>query len=275
MAKVVELTCFPVKGCAGASVADALVGPAGLAGDRSFMVTDETGVFRSQRRDPRLALVHPELRADGEQLVLRAEGFGSVEVAVDVTGPRAEVLMFNNPYSAIDQGSEAAAWLSEVLGEQSRLVRVPPEHGRVTDGLTPGTSGFADSNAVHLLSLSSLAGLNERIVDAGAEALPVSRFRANLVVDGWDAPHVEDEVRRLRVGDVELGYAKLAIRCAVTTVDQVLGVKRGPEPLRSLAKYRRAALGGVAFGSKYAVLRGGKISVGDELDVLEWGASEL
>ncbi|MCK2238778.1 MULTISPECIES: MOSC N-terminal beta barrel domain-containing protein [unclassified Crossiella] len=275
MARVLELNYFPIKGCAGVSVPDALVNPAGLSYDRSFMVVSPEGVFRSQRRDPRLALVCPQVLGGGEVLRLSAEGFESVDVVVDAVGPRRPVEMFGDPYRAIDQGEVAAAWLSAVVGDPCRLVRVPPEHDRATDGLTPGTSGFADSSAVHLLSVDSLAGLNERMVAAGAVALPMARFRPNIVVDGWADPHAEDGLRRLRIGDVELGYTKLAIRCAVTTVDQESGVKRGPEPLRSLAKYRRAAQGGVAFGVKFAVLRSGKLSVGDELSVLEWGASEL
>ncbi|WHT15750.1 MOSC domain-containing protein [Crossiella sp. CA-258035] len=275
MARVLELNYFPIKGCAGVSAADVSVTPAGLAFDRSFMVVSPEGVFRSQRRDPRLALVRPSVLGGGEVLRLAAEGFEPVEFEVAATGQGRPVEMFGDPYRGIDQGEVAAAWLSAVVGDPCRLVRVPADHDRVTDGLTPGTSGFADSSAVHLLSAASLAGLNERMVAAGAVALPMARFRPNIVVDGWDGPHVEDGLRRLRVGDVELGYTKLAIRCAVTTVDQESGVKRGPEPLRSLAKYRRAAQGGVAFGVKFAVTRVGKVSVGDEVSVLEWGVSEL
>ncbi|GAB3972344.1 hypothetical protein GCM10027615_33160 [Plantactinospora veratri] len=47
-----ELVTYPIKGCAGMRVARSQVTPAGLAHDRSFMVVDPDGVFRSQRRDP-------------------------------------------------------------------------------------------------------------------------------------------------------------------------------------------------------------------------------
>jgi uncharacterized protein YcbX len=49
VARVVELSYYPVKGCAGVSVDDAAVTLADLPHDRSFMVTGEEGVFRSQR----------------------------------------------------------------------------------------------------------------------------------------------------------------------------------------------------------------------------------
>lgn len=274
MARVVELYCYPVKGCAGAPLWDAVLTPAGVAGDRSFMVVGPDGGFRSQRRSPRLALVSALLDGDGEELVLRADGAEAVRIEVDVRSARRDVELFGTGYRAIDQGDAAAKWLSDVLDEPSRLVRVPPEHARVTDGATPGTSGFADSSPVHLTAVSSLAGLNERIVARGAAPVPMARFRPNLVVDGWDA-HVEDRARTVLVGDAELGYAKLAIRCAVTVVDQRTGRRVGPEPLRTLADYRRAREGGVAFGTKFAVSRPGKLSVGDELVVTTWGESEL
>ncbi|WP_369201262.1 MOSC domain-containing protein [Streptomyces sp. PU-14G] len=278
MAEVVELVTYPVKGCAAVPLREAALEPAGIADDRGFLVTTSQGVGRTQRRDPGLALVRPEVTRvpAGERLTLRAPGTEALHVEVDLSGPRREVDMLGRPLRGIDQGDEAAAWLSDVLGSASRLVRVPPENGRVTDGLTPGTSRYADSCAVHLLSRATLDHLNKRLADRGAEPLPMSRFRPNIVIDDWDAePHAEDRARRLRIGGAELGYAKLAIRCAVTLVEQDSAARRGPEPLRTLATYRRAAEGGVAFGTKCAVLRPGTLAVGDPVEVTDWGASEL
>lgn len=275
MARAVALSYYPIKGCAGVPADDAAVTPAGLAHDRTFMATGEDGVFRTQRRDPRLAVVSPSVSADGSRLTLRAPGLAPLTFDVDTGGPRRDVRLFGNPYQGIDQGDAAAGWLSEHLGAPTRLVRVPPEHHRVTDGRTPGTSGYADSCALHIISRSSLDLLNARMAEGGAPALAMDRFRPNIVVDGWAEPHAEDRARLITLGDAELGYAKLAIRCAVTTVDQQAGSKAGPEPLRTLAGYRRAAEGGVAFGVKFAVLRPGKISVGDEVVVTSWDESEL
>lgn len=275
MPVVISLHCYPVKGCAAVTVIDSVVTVAGLAHDRSFMVTDIDGVFRSQRNDPSLAVVQPEVTADGRRLSLRANGFGEVSIDVRTEAARRPVLLFGAPFTGIDQGDEVAAWLSDVLGKRSRLVRVPPEHDRVTDGANPGTSGYADSSAVHLLSLASFADLNERITANGGTPIELARLRPNIVVDGWSQPHVEDALRRLTVGEVELAYTKLAIRCAVTLVDQRTGMRAGPEPIRTLAGYRRASSGGVAFGTKFSVTRPGKLSVGDQLAITEWGDAEL
>jgi uncharacterized protein YcbX len=275
VARIVELNCYPVKGCAGTSVGDAGLTPAGLAHDRSFMVIGEDGVFRNQRRVPRMALVRPEISADGERLTLRAPGVDVSHTDVDLTAARRDVELFGQPYQGIDQGDAVAGWLSEVFGAPSRLVRVPPEHHRVTRGQTPGTAGYADGQPLLITSLASLDLLNERIAQRGAKPLPMNRFRPNIVVGGWNEPHIEDRARRVNVGEAELGYAKLAVRCVVTTVDQESGTKVGPEPLRTLTGYRHAADGGVAFGVKFSVLRPGKLSVGDEVIVSSWGESDL
>nr|WP_206440130.1 MOSC N-terminal beta barrel domain-containing protein [Streptomyces scabichelini] len=293
------MSYYPVKGCAGVSPHDAVLTSAGLAHDRSFMVTSEDGVFRTQRRWPRLALIRPRISPDGGRLSLHGperphaldreigdteiDDMG-IDIDVDTSGPRRDVDLFGAPFTGIDQGDEVAAWLSEVLGAPSRLVRVPPEHDRVTDGRIPGSSGYADSSAVHVLSRSTLDALNERLIERGALTLPMDRFRPNIVIDGWDTPHTEDRAHHLTIADTELAYTKLAIRCAVTLVDQQVGKRAGPEPLRTLAAYRRvrgarrarpATSGGVAFGTKYAVLRPGKLSVGDEVRVTLWGEAEL
>lgn len=274
MPVVTELTYYPVKGCAGVSVDQARLTHAGLAHDRSFMVVSEEGVFRTQRRDPRLTLIRPGVTHDGTRLTLRTDGFEPLTIAVDASGPARPVELFGDAYRGIDQGDTVADWLSSVLGAPSRLVRVPPDHDRVTDGRTPGTSGYADSSAVHLISRATLGLLNEKLGERGADPLPMNRFRPNIVVDGWPEPHTEDRAHHLTLGAAELGYTKLAVRCAVTMVDQDTAARSGPEPLRTLAGYRRAAQGGVVFGAKYAVLRPGKVSVGDEVVVGEWGEPE-
>lgn len=264
-----ELHCYPVKGCAGLSLHSARITARGVEHDRRFMIVDADGSFRSQRSDPGLALIRPSL--DDDALTLEHSDFGSVTAPIDMQSAPREVSMFRKPLAGIDQGDELAAWLSEVIGEASRLVAVPPDAERVTDGLVPGTAGFADSSAVHILSSSSLAGLDSRM----PQPLPMNRFRPNIVVTGWESAHTEDLMRTLVIGAASLAYTKLAIRCPVTTVDQNRGERDGAEPLKTLRTYRTARQKGVAFGSKFAVLQEGTVTVGDEVLVSSWGESEL
>jgi len=269
VARVVELNSYPIKGCAGVPSADAELTPAGIAHDRTFLIVDPDGVFRTQRTLAGLAVIEP--RVDDTRLELRAPGVDLLSIELRPDGPRTPVLLHGNPFTGIDQGDEVAGWITAVAGRPCRLVRVPPDHDRVVDGDTVGTSAYADSCAVHVVSMRSVDDLGERIARGGGVAVPVDRFRANIVVDGWPAPYTEDLLRRFEVGDVELGFNRFAIRCVVTTVAQGSGRRDGPEPLRTLAGYRRHPDGGVSFGVKFSVLRPGKVSIGDELTVSAWG----
>lgn len=275
MAVIAALISYPIKGCAGVHLERATVEPTGLPQDRAFMVVDDRGVARTQRRDPRLATLRPAVSADGRSLVVGAPGAAEVQVEVDLDSARRDVEMFGVPHPGIDQGDEVAAWLSEVLDAPSRLVRVPPERRRVADGWVSGLSHYADSSAVHLIAQASLDELNARLAGRGEPPAPMERFRPNVVVAGWPEPHLEDRIRWMTAGRATLAYAKLAIRCAVPMVDQRTGAKDGPEPLRTLATYRRAARGGLALGIKLSVVEPGELAVGDEVRVDSWGGSEL
>ncbi|MEV5868146.1 MOSC N-terminal beta barrel domain-containing protein [Streptomyces tendae] len=272
--RIAQLAYYPVKGCAAVRPTTAVITPAGITHDRAFLVVDGKGVYRTQRRHPQLALITPEVSPDGSRMSLQHPDLAPLSFAVARNGPRRSVDLFGKPFLGIDQGPVVGEWLSQAVGEASRLVRVPPDHRRVTDGHTPGTSGYADSSAVHLLSTASVALLNEKLRSAGKPAVPMERFRPNIVVDGWEHAHTEDLPRRMTIGDCELGYAKLALRCVVTTVDQRSARRTGPEPLRTLAGYRRTR-GGLALGTKFAVVRPGTVSVGDPVVVTRWGASEM
>jgi uncharacterized protein YcbX len=208
------------------------------------MVVDDDHVFRNQQASPLLAVVRPEIGDDGEVLTLHAPGLPTLPIEVRCNGDRADVDLYGIRYTGIDQGEPAAEWPAEALGSRSRLVRVPPEHVRTTDGETPGRAGYADC-AVLLVSLPSLDLLHSRLVEQGGEPLPMDRFRPDIVVDGWGEPHTEHRLRRVTIGSARFGYAKLAIRCSVTMVDQ----------------------------TKLAVLQAGKLAVGDELKVGRWAAA--
>jgi uncharacterized protein YcbX len=267
------LTYYPVKGLAGVSVDRSQVSGIGLRHDRTFMLVNPDGSFLSQRTVPAMAPLRAVVLGDGERLLLSAEGADDLEIEVTYDGKRRDVSLFRKWVGAgVVQDPAADRWFSERLDRPAALVRITPEHERVGWGVNPGQAGFADAHALLVASLSSLDGLNERIVETGAEPVPMNRFRPNIVVSGWPEPHTEDRVLRASIGAVEIGYAARAIRCAVPMVDQATGAKSGPEPTRTLASYRRQPDygGGVSFGMKAAVLAPGPISVGDEVVVDEW-----
>jgi uncharacterized protein YcbX len=270
MATVSALTYYPIKGCAGVTVDRAEVVRTGLLHDRSYLVSGPDGMLITQREVARLAVIRAQVLHDGTKLALAAPDTGDLMLDVGADGPECPVVVHEWQGTGIDQGDDAAGWLSEVLGQPVRLFRALDGWDREGSGDEPGRTLFADSTALLVTSLSSLDNLNARILERGADPVPMNRFRPNIVVTGWPEPHTEDRVRRTTIGDVEIAYGKRDIRCVVTLVDQLAGERAGPEPLRTLADYRREPEGGVSFGMKAAVLRPGTLFVGDRVDVTDW-----
>ncbi|MFI5713605.1 MOSC domain-containing protein [Kribbella sp. NPDC051620] len=273
-ARVAELRYYPVKGLAGVSVERADVLATGLRHDRNFMLVDPAdGSFLSQRVLPSMAPLRVEVLADGDSLRLSADGAEDLVVQVAYDGKRRDVSLFGKWFGAgVVQDAAAEEWFSERLGRPVGFVRVTPEHERPGWGVHKGLTGFGDAHALMITSYSSLDGLNARIMEAGGDAIPMDRFRPNLVITGWPEAHTEDRLLRASAGSLEFGYSARGIRCAVPTVDQATGEKRGPEPTRTLATYRRQPDygGGVSFGIKGAVLAPGVVAVGNEISVHEW-----
>jgi uncharacterized protein YcbX len=268
MARIARLTCYPVKACAGTDVPSAEVTPTGLAHDRVFQVIAPAGDILTQRPHPVLASVRP--RVLGDRLALSAPGREDLVFDIRRDGPRRPVSMLAWHGEGVHQGAEAAEWFSDLLGRPAELIGVTPDHERVSGGETPGLAAFGDAHALLIASESSLDTLNERIAAAGGEPVPMDRFRPNIVISGWAEPHREDEARELAAGTAKFGYAERCVRCTVPMIDQETGAKAGPEPIRTLATYRRDPKGGVVFGMKAAVLRPGQVAVGDEVIVHSW-----
>ena len=163
--------------------------------------------------------------------------------------------------------------MSEVLATPCRLVFLDdPGRRKVAEAWRQGKESvsFADGFPVLLTSLESLGDLNGRL----ARPVGINRFRGNIVVGGavaWD----EDFWGVVRVGGVRFRVAKACERCVVTTVEQETGTRPDKtEPLRTLATFRRDARG-VMFGQNLIPLGDGEIRVGDPVEVLERGASNV
>ena len=238
---VTDVFRYPVKSCRGERLAEGIVEPWGLAGDRRWMVVAEDGGPVTARERPALILVTPRLEDGAIQLT--AQGMPELTVKVPADGELVPVNVWGAELVATLADAEAAEWLTAVTGEPSRLVylddptrrAVKPAYGR------PGeTVSFADALPLLLASSDSLAALNELIATgphAAEGPLPIVRFRPNVVVSGA-APWAEDGWRRLRIGGVVFRAAKLCDRCVLTTVNPETAVK-GREPLWTLARHRR------------------------------------
>jgi uncharacterized protein YcbX len=268
MARIASLHVYPVKSCRGIDVDSMLVTPTGPEWDRRWMVVTEAGRFITQRTHPRMATI--TIAIEGRALRLSTAGRPALEVAVDHAGASGPVTIWSDECLGIDAGAEAAAWLSEVLDERLRLVRLDPARSRHANaqyaGPRPPPVAFTDGYPVLMISSESLAELNRRL----PAPIPMARFRPNVVIEGV-APHAEDAMTLFRFGPVVLRGVKHCARCPVTTTDQRTGFRDpGQQPLRTLAKYRHDyALKGVTFGQNCVVEAGigERLSVGDPLSM--------
>lgn len=264
--RVTGLYVYPIKSCGGVRLERAQLTRAGLQHDRWAMVVDEQGRFLSQRTHPALGRVRTQLEPDG----------------VRASAPEGEVFL---PFTWGVEGSErrpveiwsrdavgvvhepASQLFREVLGlSGASLVVLPPGGERPVNprfGQPDDRVGFADAYPLLLLGDASVRDLEAR----ARVTLDVRRFRPNVTMDG--AAYAEDRLARFTLGGVRFRGPKRCDRCVLTTLDPDTQA-RGPEPLRTLARYRRGADGKVYFGMNVIPDGAGTLAVGDELtDIVE------
>nr|PZN64388.1 MAG: MOSC domain-containing protein [Pseudomonadota bacterium] len=245
-ATLAGLYIYPVKSAAGIACEEARLGERGLEHDREWMIVDADGRFLTQREEARLALLEVAI-ADGLLHLSNPQGAGP-RLALDHEGEVREVTVWRSRCDAFDAGEEAAQFLSDWLGRPLRLVRFDPRRPRYSNADWTGgrevPNAFSDGYPLLVLSQASIDDLSARV----GRALPVQRFRPNLLLGGTSA-YAEDEAAEILAGGARLVLTKACTRCAITTVDPVRGERDGEEPLRTLKSYRfDAALRGVVFG---------------------------
>ena len=233
--RVTSLCIYPLKSARGIELQRLEVDAFGSRFDRRWMVVDREGHFLTQRQCPALARV--AIRLQDGWIGLSASGMSEVFVppGSEAAGERDRVEVWGSDVEAVDVGAEGAAWISELLGLNARIVHLPEPEARTVEARRNGEPvrvAFADRYPFLLVSEESMDDLNARL----DRPLPIDRFRANLVVRGG-GPFAEDRWERLKIGGIGFRVARLCARCVVTTVDQRTG-QTGREPLRTLSRYR-------------------------------------
>jgi len=261
-----QLIFYPIKSCAGIPLSSATLTGAGLMHehiyDREWMLVDDDGNFLTQREYPKMALITPRLRS--ETMELRAPGMLRLDITLDLPdpaqAPTRRVKLWQHSFDAYDGDSVTRRWFSQFLGVPCQLVRFHPEaHHPVNPARTGGKdigTLFSDGYPLLLLGQASLDELNRRLMVQGRAALPMDRFRPNLVIAGAEA-HDEDHAAWLRMGDAEIRPVKPCPRCPIPSVDQQTGTP-GPDPLDVLRTYRAGVGGisGIGFGMNCIVTKG-------------------
>lgn len=259
------LYIYPIKSCRGISMQRAVLGCTGLEHDRQWMLVDAADRFLSQREHAHMATIVPTLHDD--RLSVNAPGMPALQVPLAPAAVRnaIPVTVWDDQLLALDEGDAARRWFSQVMGADARLVRFDPATTRAcsarwTNGIAASTR-FADGFPLLITGTATLQDLNRRMQQKGAPALPMERFRPNLVLDGLDVGE-EDYLDTVSAGDdILLQLVKPCVRCEIPGIDQHSGLRHPQwphEPLDTLATYRADPRmdGGLTFGQNAIVVSG-------------------
>lgn len=275
---ITEINVYPVKSLRGIGLEEAVLTPQGVALDRAWMLHDSTGQFLSQRNVPSMTRIRT--RIDDGWLVFGRQGmedFG-VEIAETRNLPEREARVWEDQCTVADEGDDVAQWFQQALetDEAPRLVRMGKNFQRAQrrpERYGDGThTYFADSAPYLVANQASLGALNEILVARNRGAVPMNRFRANIVVEGL-AAFEEQNIVSLACNRYRLGLRHPRERCVIVTMDQRTG-HRDPtrEPFKSLTRLNPMPGNprGPAFGMLSVLEHGAdaRIRVGDRLEVI-------
>jgi uncharacterized protein len=249
--RVEHLYRYPVKGLSAEALEQVTVGAGEmLPWDRAFALAQGDAPF-----DPAAPAWTPKtnflcLAANARAALLKSS-FDPHDRRLLIRAPEgAEVA--EDPMTEAGR-TRLAAFLTAFLGPEARG---EPRFHHVRN------HSFSDvpEKVVSLINLASVADLAAR---AGAPRAHL-RFRANLYFSGLPAWTEEAWVgQELLAGRVRLRVLRRIARCAATEVNPDTG-ERDARPPREL----RAAFGHIDLGFYAEVVEGGRIAVGDALELL-------
>ena len=261
-----QIFVYPIKSIGGISLDSSNVTTRGLKYDRRWLLVDENNVFITQRLYPEMALIQPSIINDTFQLKHKTKNINQISIPAFLSeGKELNVKIWNDYCSAFHYNSDVDQWFSEILNTKCKLVYMPDDSNRYIDKTYAKNNeivSFADGYAFLIIGKSSLDDLNNRL----EVKLPINRFRPNFVFTGGK-PFEEDSLKKIKIGNIIFDVVKPCERCIIPTTDQETA-KRNEEPLLTLSKYRKEN-NKIFFGQNLIQNNLGKISVGDEITILE------
>jgi len=310
----------PVKSLRPVSLSDTTFDEHGLLGDRRLMIVrplptpvygmfvdgEATHRFFTQRQAPSLAKIDASQRYLNTRIKLSSSMLPNESIYINISSSYIKTLpiryqcgLWSDQVEVADLGDEAAAYVAKIVSKDDdsfrdvRVVSIIPSSTRKVNELycPPAArigplarlpqGGLTDGFPILIATQRSLDELNRRLAEKGKEELPLSRFRANIIISNTSKPFDEDSWKAIQIGkgkdSVILHIAKGCPRCKQSCTDQLTG-ERGEEPLETLSEFRALGLdeADVYFGQN-AVMNGdvkyhkSMIRVGDPVTILTRG----
>ena len=260
-----EIWIYPVKSLGGIRLTEADVEERGLKYDRRWMIVDQDGLLVTQRQVNKMALIDVAIVENGLLISVRNDSEDEIFVPFEpITNQELLVKVWDDEVKALTVSNEADQWLSKQLEKEVRLVVMPLSTERKADpkyAKNDENVSFADGFPFLIISQASLDHLNSKL----AEPIEMKRFRPNFVVTDTE-PHEEDNWNNIQIGNIQFEIVKPCARCILTTIDPETSQK-GPEPLKTLATYRKIN-NKILFGQNVVAKDYGTLREGDALKAL-------
>ena len=261
--KILKFIVYPVKSCPGMEVKSSKITEIGFQYDRLFAIYDKSGKILNLQRNMRLSGLYPEIDFINKTMWLR---YDEDQVMIDI-----------DKWENHKQDNIVNDWLSHVLQQEVKLIKQEDIH-----------SNFSNTSPFLIINEQSMIDLNMRIMDKnswskylpfewmkkewmkyGYGIIKEDRFRPNIVIDGIQ-PYLEDQIKYLKIGNVEFISERDCSRCYTTTV-QTEKRSRDPnlEPMSTLLTYRKKQ-DGIMFGKLFYLQKQNEeqsISISDPIEL--------
>lgn len=300
--EVDKLFLYPFKSFKGVEITECEIDEHGFLYDRLYMLASQgtNGEWKgiTQREEPALARIDTEVK--GDKLVLKYDG-ANAELPLNVAefdhvnAPLVDMELWDFPMRCKNIASSVEGlekfFARFFLSNSSNLAKKLTED--VVDGVIPSlavlvsdkrrvvpqkqlpkevTSSFQDIWPATLMTTASYDDLVRHVELSYEDAqIAFDSFRMNIIAK-TDEPYIEDDWKKIRIGDKEWIVAEPLERCSMPAVDQTTGtIRSGKHPLPSLNKFRVLQKGRPpCFGVNMVNTSSGfKIKVGDTIEVLE------
>jgi MOSC domain-containing protein len=302
--RIKSIRIHPIKSCRGIEVDRAYLEGSGLRLDRRWMFVNGQGKFQTIREQSRMTLIKTAiLHEDGEEMLQVTVQDTDIKFTIptfpsdewlEQNTTKENVRIWRTETDANVYSESLTAPISEFLGQPVRLVVKGTDHRRILTGnAAPEHLGreehmaFPDLGAMLVTNSGSLDEFNERLIAKGEQAIPMERFRPNVVVEpDVNTPWLEDQWKTLRFGGSHrndnseddkqspliVDVTSRCARCQVPNVDSNTGIKHAKEPWSTLMSYRRVDEGmkyKPCFGMLCVPRDAGNIWVGMEVFVTQ------
>lgn len=260
--EISKIIIYPIKSLGGIELQETEIDQFGLKYDRRWMIISSNGKALTQRENHDLSQFLVTII--NETIIISHKKDQQFQIVLPLSisrGKECEVSIWNDTCIALEADEVANKRLSMKLGQDVKLVYLPPQNGRIVDtkyAQNGETTSFTDGFQILILGEESVNLLNSKL----EEKVTYHRFRPNLLFKGG-TPHCEDEFGDFSIGEAHFKAVKPCSRCVVTTINPETS-KVGKEPLKTLHTYRLINQK-VMFGMNVIVKNANTIRVGDAI----------